>query len=394
MRVNHHALDLSENYLFSEVAARLRKFQAENPERALLKLSIGDVTRPLAKPVTDAMKAAAEEMSHAETFHGYGAEQGELFLREAIAGYYAQRGTQLDPDDIFISDGAKNDLGNLCDLFDADNTVLLPNPVYPVYYDTSIMAGRRVIFADGTQENGFLPMPDASVHADLIYLCSPNNPTGAVYSKEQLAQWVAYAKDNGAVILFDAAYEAYIRDSALPHSIYEIDGAETCAIEINSLSKTAGFTGVRCGWTVVPKALTADGASLHRMWFRRTATKYNGCSYIIQRAAAAVFTPEGQQAVRADVDYYMENARLIKAALTAAGIFSTGGENAPYVWFRAPQGMDSWACFDRLLNGYGIAGTPGAGFGTAGEGWLRFSSFGTRETVEAAAALFADFAKK
>ncbi len=385
MKVNHHALELEQNYLFSEVAKRIRAFQAAHPARELLKLSIGDVTRPLAKIITDEMKAAAEDMSHAETFHGYGAEQGEPFLREAIAGYYQKRGIEADPADVFISDGAKCDLGNLCDLFDADNTVLLPDPVYPVYYDTSIMAGRRVIFSRGTKENGFLPMPDADVHADIIYLCSPNNPTGAVYTKEQLAAWVAYAKKNGALILFDAAYEAYIRDPELPHSIFEIDGAERCAIEINSLSKTAGFTGVRCGWTVVPRTLQFDGASLHDMWFRRMATKYNGTSYIIQRAAAKVFTEEGLRAVHGDIDYYMENARIIKAALTKAGIHSVGGGNAPYVWMQCPGGADSWTFFDYLLNSFGIAGTPGAGFGAAGQGWLRFSSFGTRETVTKAA---------
>ena len=385
MKVNHHALELEQNYLFSEVAKRIRAFQAAHPGRELLKLSIGDVTRPLAKIITDEMKAAAEDMSHAETFHGYGAEQGEPFLREAIAGYYQKRGIAVDPADVFISDGAKCDLGNLCDLFDADNTVLLPDPVYPVYYDTSIMAGRRVIFSRGTKENGFLPMPDADVHADIIYLCSPNNPTGAVYTKEQLAAWVTYAKENGALILFDAAYEAYIRDPELPHSIFEIDGAERCAIEINSLSKTAGFTGVRCGWTVVPRTLQFDGASLHDMWFRRMATKYNGTSYIIQRAAAKVFTEEGLRAVHGDIDYYMENARIIKAALTKAGIHSVGGGNAPYVWMQCSGGADSWTYFDYLLNSFGIAGTPGAGFGAAGQGWLRFSSFGTRETVTKAA---------
>ena len=385
MKVNHHALELEQNYLFSEVAKRIRAFQAAHPDRELLKLSIGDVTRPLAIIITDEMKAAAEDMSHAETFHGYGAEQGEPFLREAIAGYYQKRGIAVDPADVFISDGAKCDLGNLCDLFDADNTVLLPDPVYPVYYDTSIMAGRRVIFSRGKKENGFLPMPDADVHADIIYLCSPNNPTGAVYTKEQLAAWVAYAKKNGALILFDAAYEAYIRDPELPHSIFEIDGAERCAIEINSLSKTAGFTGVRCGWTVVPRTLQFDGASLHDMWFRRMATKYNGTSYIIQRAAAKVFTEEGLRAVHGDIDYYMENARIIKAALTKAGIHSVGGGNAPYVWMECPGGADSWTYFDYLLNSFGIAGTPGAGFGAAGQGWLRFSSFGTRETVTKAA---------
>ena len=389
MKVNHHALELEQNYLFSEVAKRIRAFQAADPERELLKLSIGDVTRPLSTVITDEMKAAAEDMSRAETFHGYGAEQGELFLREAIAAYYQRRGTAVEAEDVFISDGAKCDLGNLCDLFDADNTVLLPNPVYPVYYDTSIMAGRRVIFADGTKENGFLPMPDSRIHADLIYLCSPNNPTGAVYTKEQLAAWVAYAKENGALILFDAAYEAYIRDPALPHSIFEIEGAAQCALEINSLSKTAGFTGVRCGWTVVPRSLHFDGASLHDMWFRRMATKYNGTSYIIQRAAAKVFTEEGLRAVHRDIDYYMENARIIREALTKSGIHSVGGENAPYVWMECPGQADSWAYFDHLLHTYGIAGTPGAGFGTAGQGWLRFSSFGTRETVRKAAAYLA-----
>ena len=387
MKVNHHALQLENSYLFSEIAKRLRTFQAENPGRPLLKCSIGDVTRPLPRIIADALKNAAEEMAHAETFRGYGAEQGEPFLREAIAGYYGKRGLQIDPGDIFISDGAKSDLGNLCDLFDSDNTVLLPNPVYPVYYDTSIMAGRRVAFLQGSRENGFLPMPDESVKADIIYLCSPNNPTGAVYDRSQLTAWVQYALDQNAVLLFDAAYESYIRDPKLPHSIFEIAGAELCAIEINSLSKMAGFTGVRCGWTVVPKTLIADGASLHDMWFRRMSTKYNGTSYIIQRAAEKVFTDEGQAAVHEDIAYYMENARILKAALSKAGIWTTGGDNAPYVWLKAPDEMGSWEFFDKLLNTYGIAGTPGAGFGTAGEGYLRFSSFGTRETVEAPAKL-------
>lgn len=387
MKVNHNALKLENSYLFSEIGRRIRKFQAENPGRTLLKCSIGDVTRPIPTVITDEMQAAAGEMSHAETFHGYGEEQGERFLREAIAGYYTKRGLSIDPGDIFVSDGAKCDLGNLCDLFDADNTVLLPNPVYPVYYDTSIMSGRRVKFLDGTKENGFLPMPDPDVHADILYLCSPNNPTGAVYSREQLQVWVDYALAQGAVLLFDAAYESYTRDPALPHSIFEIPGTERCAIEINSLSKMAGFTGVRCGWTVVPQTLVLDGASLHDMWLRRMSTKYNGTSYIIQRAAAKVFTDEGQRAVHEDIAYYMENARILKAALTKAGIRSTGGENAPYIWLEAPDGLGSWEFFDRLLNTYGIAGTPGAGFGTAGEGWLRFSSFGTRETIMAAAAI-------
>lgn len=387
MKVNHHFQNLENNYLFSEVAKRLRAFQAANPDRTLLKCSIGDVTRPLPRLIADEMIAGAEEMAHAETFRGYGAEQGESFLREAIAGYYAKRGLSIDPADIFISDGAKSDLGDLCDLFDADNTVLLPNPVYPVYFDTSIMSGRRVAFLNGSQENGFLPMPDETQKADIIYICSPNNPTGAVYSRAQLEEWVAYALKQKAVLLFDAAYESYIRDASLPHSIFEIPGAENCAIEINSLSKMAGFTGVRCGWTVVPRTLVLDDACLHDMWFRRMSTKYNGTSYIIQKAAAKVFTDEGQAAVHEDIAYYMENARILKAALTKAGIWSAGGDNAPYVWLKAPGNKGSWEFFDELLNTYGIAGTPGAGFGTAGEGYLRFSSFGTRETVTAAAAI-------
>ena len=387
MKVNHNALRLERNYLFSDVARRIRAFQAAHPEKPLLKCSIGDVTRPLPRLIADELKNAAEEMAHAETFRGYGAEQGELFLRGAIAGYYQKRGLSIDPGDIFISDGAKSDLGDLCDLFAADNTVLLPNPVYPVYYDTSIMSGRRVVFLNGSRENGFLPMPEEGMQADIIYLCSPNNPTGAVYSHEQLKTWVQFALEQGAVLLFDAAYESYIRDETLPHSIFEIPGAEKCAIEINSLSKMAGFTGVRCGWTVVPSQLVLDNASLHDMWLRRMSTKYNGTSYIIQKASAKVFTEEGQAAVHENITYYMENARILKAALTNAGIWSTGGDNAPYVWFQAPQDKGSWEFFDELLNTYGIAGTPGAGFGTAGEGYLRFSSFGTRETVEAAAAL-------
>ena len=385
MTVNHQFLKLENNYLFSDVAKRIRAFQAAHPDMPLRKCSIGDVTRPLPRIIADELKSAAEEMAHAETFRGYGAEQGEVFLRDAIADYYQKRGIAVDAGDIFISDGAKSDLGDLCDLFDADNTVLLPNPVYPVYFDTSIMSGRRVEFLSGTRENGFLPMPDENQKADIIYLCSPNNPTGAVYSREQLQVWVNYALEQKAVLLFDAAYESYIRDEALPHSIFEIPGAEKCAIEINSLSKMAGFTGVRCGWTVVPATLVLDGASLHDMWLRRMSTKYNGTSYIIQKAAAKVFTDEGQAAVHEDIAYYMENARILKAALTKAGIWSIGGDNAPYVWLQAPNGLGSWEFFDELLNTYGIAGTPGAGFGTAGEGYLRFSSFGTRETITAAA---------
>ena len=386
MLLNENCMKLEQNYLFSEIALRVKKYQTAHPDREVLSLGINDVTRPLAPAVCEEMAAAARQMQYAESFHGYGDVQGERFLREAVAGYYRQNKVSIDADDIFISDGAKSDLANLCDLFAPESTVLLPNPVYPVFYDTSVMAGRNIIFSCGTRENGFLPMPDDSVHADLIYLCSPNNPTGAVYSRAQLRQWVEYAHEHRACIIYDAAYEGYIRSAALPRSIFEIAGAETCAIEINSFSKLAGFTGVRCSWVIVPCALMQSGQSLHKLWMRRQATKYNGTSYIVQRGAAAVFSAAGQRQVRADVAYYMENADCIKEALRRGGIFSTGGEHAPYVWMQCPRNIGSWLCFDSLLWQYGIVSSPGVGFGTQGEGWVRFSSFGSREMIEKAAA--------
>lgn len=390
MQLNENCMQLKQDYLFSEIAERARRHQAAHPGAELLSLGINDVTRPLAPAVCAAMAGAAQEMQYPATFHGYGDVQGERFLREAIAGYYRQRNVSIGADDIFIGDGAKSDLGNLCDLFAPESTVLLPDPVYPVFYDTSVMAGRRIRFLCGSRENGFLPMPDDSVHADLVYLCSPNNPTGAVYTRAQLRQWVAYAHAHKACIIYDAAYEAYIRSAALPRSIFEIAGAETCAIEVNSFSKMAGFTGVRCSWVIVPRALMQDGTSLHRLWKRRQATKYNGTSYIVQRGAAAVFTPAGQQQVQRDIDAYMENAVMIRDALEVSGVFSTGGTHAPYVWMQCPHGMKSWDCFDNLLSRFGIISAPGAGFGAQGEGWLRFSSFGSRETIEKAAKRLAD----
>lgn len=390
MRLNPNCIRLEQNYLFSEIALRVRNFQAAHPEREILSLGINDVTRPLAPAVCDAMAEASREMQRAETFHGYGAAEGELFLREAIAGYYKQHGVSVDAEDIFIGDGAKSDLSNLCDLFTPDCTVLLPDPVYPVFYDTSVMAGRKILFSRGSRENGFLPMPDDTVRADLIYLCSPNNPTGAVYSRAQLRRWVEFAHETGACIIFDAAYEAYIRSASLPRSIFEIAGAETCAIEIGSFSKMAGFTGVRCSWMIVPRALTESGHSLQKLWRRRQSTKYNGTSYVVQRGAAAVFTPAGQRQVRGDVTYYMENAGLIRNALRRGGVFSTGGEHAPYVWMQCPGGARSWDCFDSLLSRYGIVSAPGAGFGAGGEGWIRFSSFGSLETTKKAAEKLAD----
>lgn len=390
MKINENCLKIEQNYLFSEIAQRIKKFQALHPDREVLRLSINDVTRPLVPAVVSELTSAALDMGQYKTFHGYGEEQGETFLREAIARYYRQHNVSIEPEDIFVGDGAKNDLGNLCDLFAQDNVVLLQNPVYPVYYDTNMMSGRKIIFLKGTKENGFLPMPDEKIHADLIYLCSPNNPTGAVYTRGQLYQWVEYAHNHHACIIYDAAYEAYVRSPALPRSIYEIAGAETCAIEINSLSKMAGFTGVRCGWTIVPRELMQGNISLHKLWQRRQTTKYNGTSYIVQRGAAAVFTAEGQRQIHEDIDYYMQNADIIKDALHANGIWSTGGLHAPYVWVQCPNKMKSWDCFDKLLEHYGIAGSPGIGFGSGGESWLRFSSFGKREDICKAAKILAN----
>ena len=389
VQLNPNLLKLRQNYLFAEIASKVKKYREANPDAEILPLGINDVTRPLAPAVCNAMSAAAQEMRDAASFHGYGDVQGEAFLRRAVAGYYRSFNVSIEPEDIFISDGAKSDLANLCDLFAPESTVLLPNPVYPVFYDTSIMAGRRVLFSCGTKENGFRPMPDRNVQTDLIYLCSPNNPTGAVYSRAELQAWVNYAHEQHAILIYDAAYEAYIRSAALPRSIFEIAGAETCAVEVNSFSKMAGFTGVRCSWVIVPRALMHGGQSLHKLWMRRQSTKYNGTSYIVQRGAAAVFSPEGQLQVNADVRYYMENADLIRNALTRNGVFTTGGEHAPYVWMECPHGMKSWDCFDGLLTRYGIAASPGVGFGEQGEGWVRFSSFGSRETIKKAAAKLA-----
>jgi len=305
-------------------------------------------------------------------------------LKAAIKNYYGKRNTELDQDEIFISDGAKSDLGNILDLFSVDNTVLIPDPVYPVYVDTNIMAGRKIKFMDANEENGFLPLPDYSVKADIIYLCSPNNPTGAVYNRDQLKQWVEYAIQNNAVILFDAAYEAFIRNDSLPRSIYEIDGAKKCAIEFCSFSKTAGFTGTRCGYTIVPQELEFDGVKINKLWLRRQTTKFNGVSYIVQRGAAAVFSEEGKEQIKSAIDYYMENAKIIADALTDMGIWFTGGENSPYIWLKCPNNMSSWEFFDYLLEKANVVGTPGAGFGKNGEGFFRLTAFGDREnTIQA-----------
>ena len=384
MRINRHYGVLQDSYLFSTIARRVADYQQAHPEADVIRLGIGDVTRPLCPAVTEALSAAVREMGEKATFRGYGPEQGYDFLREAVREYYGKRGIALDLHEIFISDGAKSDLGNILDLFDTDNTVLVPDPVYPVYVDTNRMAGRQVRYLDASRENGFLPMPEEGVRADLIYLCSPNNPTGAVYSREQLKAWVEYALEQNAIILFDAAYEAFIRDEALPRSIYEIEGAERCAIEFCSFSKTAGFTGTRCGWTVVPLSLETEGMSLNHMWLRRQTTKFNGVPYIVQRGAAAVFTPEGQRQTAEGIAYYRENARLIADALTGLGIWYTGGVNSPYVWLACPDGMDSWTFFDRLLEKAQVVGTPGAGFGRNGEGYFRLTAFGDRDRTRQA----------
>lgn len=381
MKINTNYLQLKESYLFSHIAAKVREYKAANPDREIISLGIGDVTRPLAPVVIETMEKAVREMGQAETFRGYAPEQGYDFLRHAVCGYYGTKGVELAENEVFISDGAKSDLGNILDIFSIDNTVLIPDPVYPVYVDTNIMAGRKIIYLDGSEANSFLPLPDWNIEADIIYLCSPNNPTGAVYSREQLAEWVAYARRQGAVIVFDSAYEAFVRDVALPTSIYQIEGARECAIEFCSLSKTAGFTGVRCGYTVVPHSLMRDGVSLNKLWLRRQTTKFNGVAYVVQRGAEAVFSPEGLRQVKANIDYYMENARIIAEALTDLGVWFTGGKSSPYIWLKCPDSLSSWEFFDHLLQRCGIVGTPGVGFGKNGEGFFRLSAFGSRENV-------------
>ena len=388
-KFNDNFLDLKDSYLFSEVAKRVNTFKEKNPEKSVIRLGIGDVTLPLGRTVVEAMRSAAEEMGNAETFRGYGPEQGYDFLRTAIAGHYSKYGVELDADEIFVSDGAKSDTGNITDLFSKENIVLIPDPVYPVYVDTNTMNGRNIVYINGTAENDFLPMPDRSVHADIIYICSPNNPTGACYNRTQLREWVDYALENDAVILFDSAYESFVSDESLPHSIYEIEGAKKCAVEFCSLSKTAGFTGTRCGYTIVPKSITSvtsDGRtmSLNKMWNRRQCTKFNGVPYVIQRAAEAVFTDDGIAEARAMTESYMENARIISETMKELNIRFTGGINSPYIWFECPFGMNSWDFFDFMLEKAGVVGTPGAGFGKNGNNWFRLTAFNSKEnTAEA-----------
>lgn len=381
MKINEEFLELKDSYLFSTIAKKVNEYTVNNPDKKIIRLGIGDVTKPLTPVVIEAMQGAVAEMGEAKSFRGYGEEQGYAFLREAICGYYEKKGVDLSADEVFVSDGAKSDIGNILDIFAKDNSVLIPDPVYPVYVDTNIMAGRAINYMYGNADNGFLPMPSDEVKGDIIYLCSPNNPTGAVYSKEQLKEWVDYAIANDAVILFDSAYEIFVKDESLPTSIYQIEGAKKCAIEFSSLSKTAGFTGTRCGYTVVPKELVKEGTPLNKLWLRRQTTKFNGVPYIVQRGAEAVFSEAGMTQIESNIDYYLENARLMTETLTELGIWFVGGVNSPYVWLKCPNGIKSWDFFDYLLENANIVGTPGAGFGEGGEGYFRLTAFGERDNV-------------
>jgi len=385
MKINKHYMDIEETYLFSEVAERVRKFMAENHGAALIKMGIGDVTRPLCPAAVEALIKASEEMGTAEGFHGYGPEQGYEFLRGEISDYYDRNsGVNLFSDEIFVSDGAKSDLGNILDIFDVDNVVAVTDPVYPVYVDTNVMAGRKIVKLSATSDNAFLPMPFPGLEADIIYLCSPNNPTGAAYDRQRLQIWVDYANEHGSVILFDAAYESFISDPDVPRSIYEIEGSRSCAIEFCSFSKTAGFTGVRCGYTIVPAGLVRDGVQLRKMWLRRQTTKFNGVSYPVQRAAAACLKDAGHKQIMENIAYYKENARIMAETFEELKWPFTGGKNSPYLWVRCPGGMKSWAFFDDLLSRANVICTPGSGFGECGEGYVRFTSFNTRDnTIEA-----------
>ena len=383
VKINKNYNALKESYLFSTTARKIREFQAANPDKPVIKMGIGDVTKPLTPCVVKALEKASAEMGVAETFRGYGDEQGYAFLRNAVQNYYEKiGGVKLDADEIFISDGAKSDLANFTDLFSNDNVIIIPDPVYPVYLDSNVMLGRKIVYIEGNEANGFLPMPSEDLEGDIVYLCSPNNPTGAVYNREQLKVWVDFAIKNDVLILFDAAYEAFVGDENLPRSIYEIDGAKKCAVEFCSLSKTAGFTGTRCGYTIVPKDIIIEEKSLNKMWLRRQTTKFNGTSYVVQRGAEAVFSEEGIEECYKNISAYKENAKIIAEALDEIGVWYTGGINSPYVWLKC--GMDSWDFFDLLLNEAQVAGTPGSGFGKCGEGYFRLTAFNTKEnTIEA-----------
>ena len=387
--INENFLNLEDSYLFSTIAKKVAKFTKENPDKKIIKLGIGDVTKPIVPACIEAMHKAIDEMGTKEGFKGYGPEQGYDFLREAIVkNDYNSRGIDIEKDEIFVSDGAKCDCGNIVDIFDAENKVAITDPVYPVYLDTNIMSGRKIIYLPVTSKNNFNPeLPKEKV--DMIYLCFPNNPTGTVLTKADLKKWVDYAKENNSVILYDSAYEAFITEENIPHSIYEIEGAKDVAIEFKSFSKTAGFTGLRCAYVVVPKTLrgftkTGEEIFLNKMWNRRTCTKFNGVSYVIQRAAEATYSEEGKKQIKENIDFYLENAKIIKEGLKEAGFSVYGGDNSPYVWLKVPEGMTSWEFFDKLLEEINVVGTPGSGFGKYGESYFRLTAFGTKEnTIEA-----------
>lgn len=383
--LNTHYADLKDSYLFYNIAQKIKAYLDEHPGAHLYRMGIGDVSLPLCGAVIKALYEAVEDQAAKERFHGYMPECGAPFLREAIAGYYGSKGVALSPDEVFVSSGASDELGDILDLFDRRSTAMVIEPAYPAYVDANVIAGRSILHLAAGRENGFLPEPDERQKADLLYICSPNNPTGAVFSREKLQAWVDYANQNGAIILFDAAYEAFIEDPALPHSIFELDGARTCAIEICSLSKTAGFTGTRLGYTVIPMELKRGGMSLNAMWVRNRTTKTNGVSYIIQKGGAAVFTPEGQRQIHDNIQVYKNNAKVLMEALDQLGIWYCGGKNAPYIWMKCPDGMTSWAFFDDLLHEIQVVGTPGEGFGACGEGYFRFSTFGSPDDTKEAA---------
>ena len=385
MTPNMNYSKLKDSYLFYNIAQKTKAYLAEHPGTHLYRMGIGDVSLPLCRTVIDALHHAVDDQAVQASFHGYMPECGAPELRATIAAYYAQRGVQLAPEDVFVSSGASDELGDILDILGRDQRVLIMEPAYPAYVDANIIAGNEIIHVASSREDGFLALPDPSVHADIIYICSPNNPTGAVFSRTHLKAWVDYANKTDAIILFDAAYEAFIEDAEIPHSIFEIEGAKTCAIEICSLSKTAGFTGTRFGYTVIPQELTRGGLSLNAMWVRNRTTKTNGVSYILQKGAAAVFTEEGQREIHENIRVYKKNAAHLMAALDTLGIWYCGGKNAPYIWMQCPKNMGSWAFFDYLLHEIQVIGTPGEGFGSAGEGYFRFSTFGSPEDTEEAA---------
>lgn len=377
--------NLKDSYLFYNIAQKTKAYLEANPDKRLYRMGIGDVSLPLCDAVIKALHEGVDDQATKDNFHGYMPECGAEFLRKAIAEYYGEKGVKVADDEVFVSSGASDELGDILDLFDKSSTALVIEPAYPAYVDANVMAGRKIIHLASSMENGFLPQPDDSIEADILYICSPNNPTGAVFDKEKLQEWVDYANKNGSVILFDAAYEAFIEEEGLPHSIFELEGARTCAIEICSLSKTAGFTGTRLGYTVIPKELERKGMNLNSMWVRNRTTKTNGVSYIIQKGGAAVFTPEGQEQIHNNIKVYKNNAKCLMEALDKLGIWYCGGKNAPYIWMKCPDNMTSWEFFDYLLNEIQVVGTPGEGFGACGEGYFRFSTFGSPEDTKEAA---------